>query len=70
LKSSQVGSVAAAQRARWSAARRMQLALRLLKEPRLDALISGESAFEELPRVLARLASPSEYSLCHRIRYS
>ena len=70
LKSSQVGSIAASQRARWSAARRMQLALRLLAEPRLDALISGESAFEELPRVLARLASPSEYILCHRIRYS
>ena len=70
LKSSQVGSVAAPQRARWSAARRMQLALRLLAEPRLDALISGESAFEELPRVLERLASPSEYILCHRIRYS
>jgi threonine dehydrogenase-like Zn-dependent dehydrogenase len=70
LKSSQVGSVATAQRARWSTARRMQLALRLLASPRLDALISGESAFEELPRVLARLASPSEYTLCHRIRYS
>jgi threonine dehydrogenase-like Zn-dependent dehydrogenase len=70
LKSSQVGSVAASQRARWSTARRMQLALRLLATPRLDALISGESAFEELPRVLARLASPSEYTLCHRIRYS
>jgi len=70
LKSSQVGSVAAPQRARWSTARRMQLALRLLAEPRLDALISGESAFEDLPRVLERLASPSEYGLCHRIRYS
>jgi threonine dehydrogenase-like Zn-dependent dehydrogenase len=70
LKSSQVGNVAAAQRARWSTARRMQLALRLLSEPRLDALISGESEFEELPRVLPRLASPSEYILCHRIRYS
>jgi hypothetical protein len=47
----------------------MQLALRLLAEPRLDALISGESAFEDLPRVLERLASPSEYILCERIRY-
>jgi len=70
LKSSQVGSVAAPQRARWSTGRRMQLALRLLSEPRLDALISGESSFEELPRVLERLTSPSEYCLCHRIRYS
>ena len=63
LKSSQVGSVAAPQRARWSTARRMQLAFRLLAEPRLEALISGESTFEELPRVLARLASPSN-TLC------
>jgi hypothetical protein len=70
LKSSQVGSVAGAQRACWSGGARMQLALRLLAEPRLDALISGESAFEDLPRVLERLASPSEYILCERIRYS
>ena len=70
LKSSQVGAVAAAQRARWTTTRRMQLALRLLADPKLDALISGESAFEDLPRVLARLAAPSEYTLCHRIKYS
>ncbi|HUO68265.1 MAG TPA: zinc-binding alcohol dehydrogenase [Gammaproteobacteria bacterium] len=70
LRSSQVGNVAASQRARWSTARRMELVLRLLASPTLDALISGESAFEELPRVLARLGSPSEYTLCHRIRYS
>jgi len=70
LKSSQVGAVATAQRARWNPARRMQLALRLLTDPKLDALITGESAFEDLPRVLARLAAPSEYTLCHRITYS
>ena len=70
LKSSQVGTVAAPQRARWTGARRMRLALRLLVDAKLDALISGESAFDELPRVLARLAGPSEYTLCHRIRYS
>jgi threonine dehydrogenase-like Zn-dependent dehydrogenase len=70
LKSSQVGAVATGQRARWTAKRRMQLALKLLKDSSLDALISGESAFDELPAVLARLASPSEYTLCHRIDYS
>jgi threonine dehydrogenase-like Zn-dependent dehydrogenase len=70
LKSSQVGAIAAPQRARWSTQRRMQLALRLLGDPALDALISGESAFDELPTVLARLASHPEYTLCHRIKYS
>jgi threonine dehydrogenase-like Zn-dependent dehydrogenase len=70
LRSSQVGSVAAAQRARWSTQRRIELALRLLRDPALDALISGESSFAELPAVLARLAASSEYTLCHRIKYS
>jgi threonine dehydrogenase-like Zn-dependent dehydrogenase len=70
LKSSQVGTIATAQRARWSPQRRMQLVLNLLMDASLDALISGESSFDELPAVLARLASPSEYTLCHRIDYS
>ena len=48
----------------------MQLVLKLLSDATLDALISGESSFDELPAVLARLASPSEYTLCHRIDYS
>jgi len=70
LKSSQVGAVATSQRARWSTWRRMQLVFRLLRDPALEALISGTSAFDDLPEVLARLASPSEYTLCHRIEYS
>jgi threonine dehydrogenase-like Zn-dependent dehydrogenase len=69
LKSSQVGSVATAQRARWSTARRMALVLKLLAHPELDALISGESAFDELPAVLAQLAAAPGYTLCHRIVY-
>jgi len=69
LVSSQVGSVAAARRARWDAPRRMALALELLADPRLDALISGESPFDELPALLARLAANPAGTLCHRIRY-
>lgn len=70
LKSSQVGYVAGSQRSRWSYDRRMELALRLLADPALDALITGESAFEELPDVMARLAKDGSDTLCHRIRYS
>jgi threonine dehydrogenase-like Zn-dependent dehydrogenase len=69
LKSSQVGAVAAAQRARWSHARRMELVMRLLAAAELDALVTGESPFEELPAVLARLASSPGYTLTHRIAY-
>jgi 2-desacetyl-2-hydroxyethyl bacteriochlorophyllide A dehydrogenase len=69
LKSSQVGSVAAAQRARWTHTRRLELALRLLDDPALDALITGEDRFADLPGVMARLAAAPGDTICHRIRY-
>jgi len=70
IASSQVGRISPSQRARWDSRRRMQLVLGLLRDPHLDALISGESAFEELPEVMATLAQAPGDTLCHRIRYS
>jgi hypothetical protein len=69
IKSSQVGVVATSQRARWDARRRMQLALELLRDPVLEALITGESPFDALPEVMADLAVKPADTLCHRIRY-
>ena len=69
IKSSQVGQVAPAQRARWDTRRRMARALALLADATLDVLITGESAFEELPHVMSRLAGAPGDVLCHRIRY-
>lgn len=69
LRSSQVGTVAAQQRPRWSHAARLRLALSMLGDARLDFLVSGEDAFEDLPAVLSRLAAPGADALCHRIRY-
>ena len=69
LKSSQVGRVPPARASRWSRARRMKLALELLRAPELDVLITGESDFAELPIVLARLSAEPSAALCHRIRY-
>ncbi|WP_129138864.1 zinc-dependent alcohol dehydrogenase [Modicisalibacter coralii] len=68
LRSSQVGSVAASHRARWSHHRRLSLALELLADPRLDALIEAESAFSDLPDLMPRLAA-TRGALCHRLRY-
>jgi threonine dehydrogenase-like Zn-dependent dehydrogenase len=67
--SSQVGHVATSQRARWDFRRRMALALALLRDPMLDALVSGESSFDALPEVMARLARDPGNTLCHRIKY-
>ncbi|MER7156861.1 dehydrogenase, partial [Streptomyces lydicus] len=68
--SSQVGAVSPARRARRSYADRLALALELLADPAFDALVTGESAFEDLPSVLPRLASGDLPALCHRIRYA
>jgi 2-desacetyl-2-hydroxyethyl bacteriochlorophyllide A dehydrogenase len=68
LVSSQVGSIPALRRARWTFQRRMAKTMELLLDVRLDRLISGETAFSELPAAYARILSAQE-TLCHRIRY-
>ncbi len=70
IRSSQVGHVATAQRARWSHRRRMTLALRLLEDPLFDALLSSESTFEALPATMAGLALHPRGALCHVVTYS
>lgn len=69
LRSSQVGRVPPERAARWSRARRLRLALDLLRAPELDTLITGESDFAELPEVMARLSRDPRAALCRRIRY-
>jgi hypothetical protein len=69
IVSSQVGRIATSQRARWTHRRRMELALSMLTDSALDALITGESAFHQLPEVMAELATNPGDTICHRIRY-
>lgn len=67
LRSSQVGTVSPAARARRGFADRMSLALSLLAEPAFDVLVTGESDFEDLPAVLPAIADGGLPALCHRI---
>ncbi len=69
IRSSQVGTVSPARAARRTAADRLALALELLRDPAFDALLTGESRFDELPEVMARLAAGSLPALCHTITY-
>ena len=70
LQASQVGQVAPARRSRRTHADRLALALDLLEDPMFDVLLTGESDFEELPRVMADLASGRLDAICHTIDYS
>jgi threonine dehydrogenase-like Zn-dependent dehydrogenase len=69
IRSSQVGTVSPARAARRTTADRLALALELLRDRAFDVLLTGESRFEELPDVMARLASGSLPALCHTITY-
>jgi threonine dehydrogenase-like Zn-dependent dehydrogenase len=69
IRSSQVGTISPARAARHTAADRMALALDLLRDAAFDALLTGESHFDELPAVIARLAAGNLPALCHTITY-
>ncbi len=70
IQSSQVSRLSPERVPRWDAARRMELGLTLLRDDsRLDHLVSGESDFDELPRVMDELSRSGSRALCHRIRY-
>jgi threonine dehydrogenase-like Zn-dependent dehydrogenase len=69
IRASQVGTVAAARRGSRSTADRLTLALDLLRDPAFDVLITGQSGFDDLPEVMAQLATGSLPALCHTISY-
>jgi len=69
VRSSQVGTVAPARRARRSHADRLALALRLLADPVFDTLVTHERPFEELPELMPRLARGELPALCVRVVY-
>ena len=69
IRSSQVGTLSPARATRRTSADRLALALELLGDPAFDALLTGESRFDELPDVMARLAAGTLPALCHSLTY-
>jgi len=67
VRSSQVGGIRPGRRRTYG--ERLGLALDLLHDARFDALITGKSAFGELPSVMPRLASGALPALCHLVSY-
>jgi threonine dehydrogenase-like Zn-dependent dehydrogenase len=69
IRASQVGTLSPARSGRRTTSDRLALALELLRDPAFDAVVTGESRFDELPDVMARLAAGSLPALCHTITY-
>ena len=69
IRSSEVGTLSPTRARRRTSSDRLALALELLRDPAFDALLTGESRFDELPDVMARLAAGSLPALCHTLTY-
>ncbi|MDO5630104.1 MAG: zinc-binding alcohol dehydrogenase [Mobilicoccus sp.] len=69
IRSSQVGMVSDARRARRTHADRMALALDCLRDPAFDALLTGPVAFEDLPATMDDIAHGRIPALCHVVTY-
>jgi len=67
IQSSQVGHVAPSRRATWTHARRLDRAIGLLDDPRLDALFTSEGRLDDLPETMGALAEGRIATVCHRI---
>ncbi|WP_439595636.1 zinc-dependent alcohol dehydrogenase [Falsiroseomonas sp.] len=73
LISTQVGHVAPAMRGRRTHGERLALALSLLEDARLDALLGPDTAFSDLPEAYGALLSPpsgAHQPLCPVVTYS
>lgn len=69
IRASQVGTISPSRRGRRTTGERLELALDLLRDAAFDALLTGQSRFDELPDVMSRLAAGSLPALCHTITY-
>ncbi len=67
IRSSQVGMVSPRRRGSRTGGDRLALALRLLRDPAFDALLTGSSSWRDLPAVMASVADGSSPGLCHTI---
>jgi threonine dehydrogenase-like Zn-dependent dehydrogenase len=69
LVSSQVGQVSPSRRPRWDYGRRMRKALELLGDDRLDALITHEFSFDDLPQHLPEFLGKGAAGLTAVVKY-
>jgi threonine dehydrogenase-like Zn-dependent dehydrogenase len=69
ILSSQVGMVSPSRRPRWPYARRLAAALDLLRDPRLDTLVTATIDFADAPRDLPGALAQGALGLAPVIRY-
>lgn len=69
LQSSQVGHISVTRRPRWTHKKRLEAAMNMLIDDRLDVLFTHGVDFEDLPQQLPNLLSSDSKALCCLIRY-
>ncbi|ADZ72349.1 Oxidoreductase, zinc-binding dehydrogenase family [Polymorphum gilvum SL003B-26A1] len=69
LRSTQVGSIPAARRARWTHRRRLEVALSLLADARFDTLLTPIVGFADLPALLPKILADCPEALAPVVAY-
>jgi NADPH:quinone reductase-like Zn-dependent oxidoreductase len=69
VRASQVGTISPARAGRRTYSDRLALALDLLRDDAFDALLTGESDFDDLPVVMPKIADGSLPAICHTVTY-
>ena len=69
LVSSQVGEIPSWRKPRWNHRRRLEAAIRLLADEKLDILLGEAIPFENLPKELPRLFAPNASGVGALVRY-
>ena len=70
LVSSQVGKVSSGRRIRWDYARRLEAALKLLEDPRLDVLVADQVAFADAATRVPEILGPGAAGIAPVIDFS
>ena len=68
--SSQVGKVAPSHRASFTHRQRLEAAIKLTADPRLEAMLAPAVVFRELPDRLPVILKPRSGILCQLVSYS
>lgn len=69
VRASQVGQLAPVVVGRRTFADRLALAVELLRDDSFDALLTGRSAFADLPRTMARISAGDLQAVCHVVDF-
>ena len=67
--SSQVGQITPQRRTRWTTGRRLETAIKLLNDSKLDKLINHVFPYQKIEKEISKILAPENDIICPAIKY-